>query len=312
MARGWDPLASPSLLERLKMKVQFIDKTFYTSTQETIDQANEIIHEYLGQGFSLTLRQLYYQMVARGLLPNKQKEYKRLGSIIGDARLAGLIDWRAIEDRTRELKENSHWSSPAAIVKSAVSSYAIDKWQDQPHRVEVWIEKDALTGVIGPTCRRLDVPYFSCRGYTSLSEMYRAGQRLDRRIQWHDQETIILHLGDHDPSGLDMTRDIEERLSMFLQRPVEVRRIALNMDQVEQYSPPPNPTKLSDSRAPEYVAEHGRESWELDALRPEVLTSLITDHVAEIRDEELWTNAVQDEAEQKEMLRQAAESLELD
>lgn len=654
------------------MKIAYIEKNFRDSTLETIRLANAIVEQYQAQGLSLTLRQLYYQLVARDLIPNRQKEYKRLGSIIADARLAGLISWTAIEDRTRNLAGNSHWSSPASIVQSAVRGYAIDKWADQPHRVECfladtpvytndgvipiaavrvgdmvladdgsyrqvtevfsrpyrgeilvinavgqmpirvtpnhpflvrayddkrpgykgarrkyhptdwttarqlkkfdyllaprmqadidvsqielrpgarsynpgplpldddllrliglylaegcyktravqfslhldetnkeaflrrwaesvgisvhayrdgtkqtrqvllfstalgnwlseefghgahnkrlpswfmhlpvnkqwsvwrayylgdgvqavddrsalrvttrseelarqwqmillrlgygatlhvttdkgeprfdlgisgsygvemasalqvslpakkrrfnhikvddmfgyypvkevtrlateatvynlevdgrhsycvpviahncWIEKDALVGVIESACQRLDVDFFSCRGYTSLSEMWRAGERLGGYID-DGQEPIILHLGDHDPSGIDMTRDIAERLEMFVGIPVEVIRIALNRDQVDQYGPPPNPAKVTDSRAGAYIAEHGRQSWELDALEPTVLQQLIEDHVEEWRDEDLWEEAVAREKADKERLRKAAERMQLD
>ena len=291
--------------------IEYIDKTFQAKTLAMIEQANIIIDNYQAQGFSLTLRQLYYQLVSRNLIRNKQSEYKRLGSIINDARLAGLVDWYAIEDRTRNLVGNSHWDSPKSIVNSAVRSYAIDKWDGQDQRPEVWIEKDALTGVIAGACRRLDIDFFSCRGYASASEMWRAGQRIMRRDYEEAQETVILHLADHDPSGLDMTRDIEERLSLFAEMRVEVRRIALNMEQIQQYGPPPNPAKLSDSRASNYVYEYGRDSWELDALEPTVLTGLIEDEVLQIRDEDIWSQRVRQEGEHKRLLRAAAASLDL-
>ena len=116
----------------------YVDKAFQPKTLATIQQANEIIEEYAGQGFDLTLRQLYYQFVARGLVANKQKEYNRLGEIVSDARLAGQIDWNRIVDRTRTLRENGHWTSPASIIGACASQYKIDRWADQPVRLEVW------------------------------------------------------------------------------------------------------------------------------------------------------------------------------
>lgn len=184
------------------------DKKFKEEHLRVIDTANTIIEEYAEQGYELTVRQLYYQFVSRDLISNNQREYKNLGSIINDARLAGLVDWNAIVDRTRNVKMNQHWSSPAEILQAAANTYAIDKWEGQPLRFEVWIEKDALVGVIESTCRKLDVPFFSCRGYTSQSEMWAAAMRYRKSLQ-KKQGTIILHLGDHDPSGIDMTRDIQ-------------------------------------------------------------------------------------------------------
>ena len=244
-------------------RIAYIDKKFSADTIAVIDRANVIIEDYQAQGFDLTLRQLYYQFVARGLIPNKDSEYKRLGGIVNDARLAGLIDWAAIQDRTRNLGSLAHWESPNSIINAVASQYRRDLWAGQPYRPEVWIEKDALVGVIEGVCNELDVPFFSCRGYTSQSEMWAASQRLESYLP--DQKPLILHLGDHDPSGVDMSRDIRERLELFMGG-VEFDRLALNMDQVQQYAPPPNPAKITDSRAVGYIAIHGDESWELDAF----------------------------------------------
>lgn len=293
-------------------RIKYREISFRPSTLSLIDQANAIIEEYAEQGFDLTLRQLYYQFVARGLIGNLQTEYKRLGSIVNDARLAGMISWDAIVDRTRSLLKNSHWDSPASLVEQASSWYGEDCWADQPNRVEVWIEKDALIGVIETVCRDNDCAYFSCRGYTSQSEMWTAARRL-MRYEDKGQEVHIIHLGDHDPSGIDMTRDIHDRLALFCKGHnffgPTIHRIALNMDQVEAYGPPPNPTKLSDSRAPDYIANFGHESWELDALDPATLAALIEAKINELRDAETWDDAVEHEEIGKKLLTNLAESL---
>ena len=118
-------------------KIEYVTKKFRQATIDLINQANRIIAEYQQQGFKLTLRQLYYQFVARDLVPNTTQSYKRLGSIINDGRLAGEIDWLAIEDRTRNRKRKSFWNSPADIIDSCSWSYNIDMWRPQEHRVEV-------------------------------------------------------------------------------------------------------------------------------------------------------------------------------
>lgn len=273
------------------MKIAYRQTQFRQPTLDLIDRANVIIEEYLEAGFKLTLRQLYYQFVARDLLPNTQQSYKRLGDILGDARNAGLVSWEAIEDRTRELRDNAHWDSPAEILETCAATFRYDLWADQPYRPEVWIEKDALVGVFLPTCQSLDVPLFSCRGYTSLSETWEAGRRLLGHIR-QKQGPVILHFGDHDPSGLDMTRDLRSRLALYSEHPVEVERLALNMDQVEEHRPPPNPAKVTDSRYTAYVAIHGDECWELDALEPAVLAGLIEEAVDRYRDEAGWSKAL--------------------
>jgi len=282
------------------MKERFIDKKFHKTTLQVIEQANTIIEEYAAQGFSLTLRQLYYQFVVRDLLPNTERSYDRLGGIINNGRLAGLIDWASIEDRTRNLQKNLHLDSPLDAIRTVRDQYGINMWANQPQRVEVWIEKEALAGVIEPVCRELDVPYFACRGYVSQSEQWRAGVRF-RTLQ----ETIILHLGDHDPSGMDMTRDNRDRLRLLAgyRHQPRVVRIALNIDQINEYNPPPNPAKTDDPRFQEYIEQYGASSWELDALEPAVIDALIRSHIVLHRDDELW-------AERKAEL--AADLMQLD
>lgn len=287
-------------------KIHYQDWRPDENSLATVAQANEIIEAYAAKGFDLTLRQLYYQFVARDLIPNKQKEYDRLGAVVNRARLAGLIDWNHITDRTRNVEENSHWTNPGSIIRSAAYSFMLDRWAGQPHRIEVWIEKDALRGVISGVCEELDVPHFSCRGYTSQSEMWRAGRRLLGHNN-RDQKTVILHFGDHDPSGIDMTRDIHERLEMFTGGRVVVDRMALNMPQVEELGPPPNPAKLSDSRAKNYILTYGRESWELDALEPEYIAGLIRGAVGELRDQDLWDTTMKRERAMKAKLDELAE-----
>ncbi len=256
-------------------KIEYVPCRFRGQSKIIINAANVIIDEYLEMGFTLTLRQLYYQFVSRDLIPNKQVEYKKLGNIINNARLAGLVDWDAIIDRTRNVQTNPHWNGPADILATVSRQYKIDMWDNQLYRPEVWIEKDALIGVIENICTEFDVPYFSCRGYNSQSEQWRAGQRFSRTIN-NNQIPIVLHLGDHDPSGIDMTRDNADRLFIFTRfHKIEVNRLALNMGQVQQYKPPPNPAETSDPRFQKYTAAYGSKSWELDALEPQVIEELI-------------------------------------
>lgn len=275
-----------------------------------IAQANHILDEFDAQGFNMTLRQLYYKFIARDLFPeswidrkynlkhglapdtkNTVKNYKRLGDIVADGRMCGLIDWDRMEDRTRNLKRLSSWGSPASMIESAFQSYHRDRWSNQPYRVELWCEKEALIGIFARVCEEWDVPYFACRGYVSLSEAWRAAMRLKRYMQ-AGQTPVILHFGDHDPSGIDMTRDIEARFDGF-GVPIEINRLALNMDQVEEFSPPPNPAKMTDARFKSYAMTYGHESWELDALDPSTLIGLVENAIREYRDEGKWRKAVE-------------------
>lgn len=286
-------------------KIKYKQINFRPKSLELIGLVNQVINEYKEQGYELTLRQAYYQLVARGYIPNNERSYKNIGNLINDGRLAGLIDWTAITDRTRNLRGNSHWNNPSDVIASAKYSYLLNKWKGQPNYVEVWVEKDALVDIVGQACRPLDTPYFSCRGYTSQSEMWGAAQRFLR--QSDRERRIIIHLGDHDPSGIDMTRDIQERLEMF-GADVYVKRVALTMEQIETYNPPPNPAKLTDSRCGKYIAEFGDESWELDALEPKMLTNLIVEQVTMYRDDEIYQEICDREDREKEELQMLVDS----
>jgi hypothetical protein len=286
---------------------KFIEHRFHTKSRKLIATANTIIADYQAQGFTLTLRQLYYQFVSRDVIPNSQNEYKRLGQVINDARLAGLIDWSAIEDRTRNVRAWGYRSSPDEAVRILASQYAENAWATQPRHVEVWIEKDALIGVVEPVCGRYRLPFFACRGYSSQSEQYDAGKRF-AKAQHDGRKPLVLHLGDHDPSGMDMTRDNRERLAMFARHGVEVKRLALNMDQIEKYDPPPNPAKESDSRAGSYIEQYGESSWELDALSPLVIDKLIEKAVKKVLDKDAWATAMEREAEGKATLKLISDS----
>lgn len=287
---------------------QYREINFRAGTLERIAQANAIAREWRAQGYDLTLRQLYYQFVARALIPNKQTEYDNLGSIINDARYAGLFDWDYITDRTRNVRGgDGSMTDPNEAINEYYFSLA--RWKGQPERVEVWVEKDALVGIIGQAAAPWRTPYFSCRGYTSSSELKVAANRIEDYLDDDVDTVTIIHLGDHDPSGVDMTRDITDRLQEFLRGDgynvddLEIQRIALNMDQVRTYNPPPNPAKLTDSRAADYIARFGRESWELDALNPSVLDNLIQTTIRSHLDIGQWDAQVELEAKGRATLK---------
>lgn len=283
-------------------KICYVDRNFSAASRNIIEIAEEICDEYAADGYDLTLRQLYYQFVARDVLPNTQESYKRLGSIINDARLAGLIDWDHLEDRTRNLQGNAHWTSPKDILKVCASQFQLDKWAGQHRHVEVWVEKEALAGIVERAARGLDVSFFSCRGYVSQSEMHAAALRFQLANR-NGRAVRIVHLGDHDPSGIDMSRDIADRMAVFGVRDIEVDRIALNMDQVQQYNPPPNPAKATDARFVDYQSKYGDESWELDALEPRVLADLIKQAVLRHCDTLRYAMEIEKESRMKRQLQ---------
>lgn len=287
----------------------YVAKDFNDEHMSLIRLANEIITDHEAQGLTMTLRQLYYQFVVRNAIQNKQSEYKRLGKILSEARLAGLVSWTALEDRQRQLMGHRTFNGPSEALRRARDGYRIDMWSNQPFRPEVWVEKAALEGVVGDICFRLRINFFACRGYNSQSEQWRAGRRFSNYIQ-KGQTPIVFHFGDHDPSGLDMTRDNRTRLSMFSGVPITVVRLALNIGQIEELKLPPNPAKMSDSRAPEYVSEFGEASWELDALDPSYIWKLIEDNIMQIRDQNRWDEMAEQEVDDKRLLEDMVEQID--
>jgi hypothetical protein len=311
-----DPGITPPLVEdvcirylhegRNKMKEQFIDKNFGSQSLNRVDLINDILEEYRSQGFDLSLRQLYYQLVARDYIENSVHSYKRLGSLVNNARLAGLVDWSMIVDRSRTSAIDSHWDNPGQIIRTAADSFQIDKWEDQPNHIEVVVEKDALSGVLMPVCQNQDIYFTANKGYPSASLLYRMSKRLLDKVD-EGKNVYILHLGDHDPSGVDMTRDLRDRLFLFCGLAVDIKRLALNMDQVEKYDPPENPAKLTDTRGQKYVSIYGYSSWELDALEPKVLASLVHDFVDSHKDHLIWQESLDSEAKMQSELSDFAD-----
>jgi len=283
------------------MKEQFKNWNPQKRTRTKLDRAIAIIDEMIAQGYILTIRMLFYQMVSRDYILNTKKSYDGIVTMMTNARMAGLVDWEHIEDKHRSLLKVSTWKSPSSIIHSAAESYRLDRWKGQPYHVETWIEKDALTNVIAPTCHELFVNCLACKGYLSASAVYDSKQRMCDAIA-AGKTPIVIHMGDHDPSGIDMTRDIRERLSLFTGETVKVERIALNYDQVQQYNLPPNFAKESDKRFAKYADTYGEQSWELDALHPSVLTGLVRDKINSYLSNDLYQAQVEQESDDRKQL----------
>jgi hypothetical protein len=282
---------------------QFREVNFRPDSSRKIDKMVEIVEEYQGQGLRLTARQLYYQFVSRDLIPNTPAEYRKLTSLLTDARYAGLVDWDAIEDRGRQPETPADWQSIEDRVESALRSYRLPRWKGQGKHCELWVEKQALAGVLWPLASEFHVTLMVNKGYSSASAMYESAQRI---LGAGEDENVIFYLGDHDPSGEDMVRDIEERLAEFGVCDLAVVKLALTIEQVQRYRPPPNPAKMTDSRAAAYVAKFGRRSWEVDALPPDVLSRIIREAFAAEIDVEKMDAVKEREQADKKLLRAAA------
>ncbi len=289
-------------------KQAFITKRFNRSSVLLITQCDEIIENYQDQGYRLTLRQLYYQLVSRNIIENKERSYKNLSALVSDARLAGLLDWDAIEDRGRQARRASEFEGLQDLANAAVQSYRLPRWRDQDNYVELWVEKDALAGVLWPLASEYHVTLMVNKGYSSQSAMYESAERFRERAHQEDKDAYLFYLGDHDPSGEDMVRDIRERLIAF-NTDIRVDKIALTKKQIRKYKPPPNPTKVTDPRAAKYIEEHGEECWEVDALPPEVLSEVIRTALEGVVDMKKMKRIKEQEERDKHLLLQAVANL---
>lgn len=256
-------------------RIRYREIEFRDEATKRIAQVNQILSQYEQR---VSVRQVYYRLVAAGRIPNTQKEYAAVQDLLTRARYAGLIDWDAIEDRNREPYKKNDWASAKSIVEEAASGFRLDRWVGQPFYCEIWVEKAALAGVLAPIVGDYHVTLMVNRGYSSASAMKESADRIRARCtpRGPHERPVILYVGDHDPSGEDMVRDVRERLIEFgVPDWLDVRKVALTMAQVEEYNPPPNPAKLSDSRAAAYIEKHGDSSWEVDALPPDALDKLL-------------------------------------
>ncbi|HEV2120583.1 MAG TPA: hypothetical protein VGS11_10855 [Candidatus Bathyarchaeia archaeon] len=245
-------------------------------------------------GMVVTVRQLYYRLVAAGVIPNNFRSYKNLGAALTAWRRSGDISLEAFEDRTRSMEFHDQGNSDEnagdwmnSYLKAgirAARNFDLKRWHNQPYRVIVAVEKQALEGPFAEVCRELDVDLAVCRGYPSLSFL----NEISGTIGNEDNRTnVILYFGDLDPSGLDIPRAIEEDLTGFFGQKLEFKRPALTHEQVSEMNLIPAPVKMTDMRAAGFIAEHGTEVYELDAIEPRTLQQIIRDNVEAYFDTEI-------------------------
>jgi hypothetical protein len=277
-----------------------VKEAFETMTQRLQAQVeqrykliNQIIDEYAAKGITrLTGRQIFYQFVARGWVPNTKKDdYNVVLLALRTGRERGFIDWDAVEDRSRSVLTPTTWSSPSEIIASAARSYREDLWQNQKCRPEVWIEKQALAGLIEDVCDEYAVPLYTPRGFDSSSMAYEAGKRLQHQIE----------NGGPRPIG---SEDIRNRLEKYSHgHNIEVRRLGLTLQQVRRYRPPPNPVKEADTRTSWYRRQfRTNECWELDALDPVRLVQLVRNDITSLIDNAKWKAAQRRERRNRKTL----------
>lgn len=300
------------------MKIKFRETKLNKKSMSHLITINEIVADYQSQGYKLTLRHLYYQLVSRNIIPNQDREYKNLSRVLTEGRMAGIVDWDAIEDRLRQPQNVWAVNNIAEAFEAIQDQYRLKRQKGQSTYVEVWVEKDAISNVLKRVTQKYGINILVNRGYGSVTAMYDAFQRYKNEMKYRGAtEVVILYLGDHDPSGLDMIRDISERIgemmeSKDLEYAFTVKPIALTMDQIREFDPPPNPAKLSDSRSDGYISRHGAQSWEVDALPPESLHSILENAIIDEIDMYLYDDMISKEKLHKIRIDEIIESIDTD
>ena len=290
------------------MKIKFREIHLSKANLERLDVINSIIVSYQRQGYRLTLRQLYYQLVSRDVIPNNVKEYAKLSTLLKEGRMAGIVDWDAIEDRLRKPNKPPCWDTPEDIIDACVTQYRVNRMEGQDKYLEVWVEKDALSGVLTRVTQKYGIPIVVNRGYSSVTAMFDAHQRFELALSSTNQYSTVIYIGDFDPSGQDMIRDIKDRIAEFNgEYDFAVHPIALTWEQIETYSPPTNPAKITDPRAAKYIEKYGEYSWEVDALKPETLHSVLEDVILSYIHVPTYEERLKLEEFHKDFLRQAKE-----
>jgi hypothetical protein len=271
-------------------------------TNAECEAIREAAREELAAGHPMTLRQVHYRLVSRDdiIHPNTISAYNTLGGWLRDDRLAGLVPWEWMEDRLRVAKGWAMWDDPTEFLHSVRGRYHRDPWQDQSHYVEVWCEKDALSGIFSDALSRYSVTLNIGRGYDGWSSIKRAADRYHWRKDDHDIDTTVLYFGDFDPSGEDMHRSLVERFATLGVYP-EMPKVALTPEDARRL--PGDVTKADDTRAVAFVAKYGDLAVELDALPVGELRSRIQQGVEAWMDMDALSENARIEREQRQKLR---------
>jgi hypothetical protein len=273
---------------------------------EIVQKVNTILGQY---EYPLTLRQVYYRLVAAEVIANTRSNYTSLSSILVKARERAEVDYRRIEDRVRNTIEDRYaLADPgelqellSGVLDYAANNYKRDPWLAQDNHLEVWLEKDALSTVISRVATDVyHIPVAVNRGYGSFSFIKEGTKRLS---QFVDKSIHILYFGDLDPSGEDMVRDLQRRLKLYGAPTAIVHKVALTPTQVTKWQLPPAPVKRSDKRAAKFIESHGDISAvELDALDPENLQAIVKDAIEYYIDPRRWQEAVDKSTADKEKI----------
>ena len=270
----------------------------HAKTQVMLDTAGELLAAH----HPMTVRQLHYQLVSRQVIENSRSAYRAVSNLLVEARKDETIPWEWIEDRLRRPRQVSMWEDPADFAETAQARYRKNVWVTQASYAEVWLEKDALSGIFEDMLDGYGVTLNVGRGYDGWDSIHKAATR------YRDRDGVtVLYFGDFDPSGEDMVRSLTERLAFFGCTP-EIVKYALTHQDITRYHLPPDFTKRTDTRAPKFIAKYGDVSVELDALPVDILRNRITESIETRMDLEALRRTKQAETRERSPLAAALNS----
>jgi hypothetical protein len=274
---------------------------------EQAEQVNDVVND-LKKYWPLTLRQIYYRLVAAGFRGNTRSQYTDLSKLVKHMRLDNYLSWKVLEDRGRRVSRKRGWEDYQEFSEEEVEHFLEDYErcyvQDQERYVEIWCEKDALSRIFEDIAYPYCVRAVTCRGYQSVSFLADFRDRANAALS-RGQTPVILYFGDLDPSGVQMFEATKQTLEDELEiRGVEYNRVALNLSQVQEQNLPHDPeaVKLSDRRYKRYVERFGFVAVELDALDPPDLEKIIKDAIESQFDMEAIREQMEIERQERERL----------
>ncbi|MEP7105869.1 MAG: hypothetical protein ABI838_08485 [Chloroflexota bacterium] len=306
-AGGLSHAAVMKIIKRQQARERLASTSTYTSsptrsrrTKADMALLAEAIIEIVAENQPVTVRQVFYRMVSAGLIAKSEGEYNgTVGRLLRDLRLEGAIPFGWIADNTRWMRKPTTYGSVEDALRQTARYYRRAVWRDLDQYVEVWLEKDALAGVLIEETDPYDVPLMVTRGYPSLSYLHEAAEA----IEGIDKPTFIYYFGDHDPSGEDIRRNVERRLREFApDADISFVHVAVTAEQITQWQLPTRPTKRSDTRA----ANFRGESIEVDAIAPQQLRDMVRGVIGQhVDDERLRVLRVAEQSEREILMRLA-------
>jgi len=283
----------------------------WQSTTELITAAMKV----LAQEWPMTIRQLFYRLVSMLIIENCLRDYQRVSTAMTKAREDGRVPYERIVDRSRASYSSRRWTNLQIlgdVLEKALVNYRRDYWQDQPYHVEIWCEKDAVTGSIEPVMKEYGINIEAIRGFNSTTNIHTTAERLLRQKE-DGKEITILYLGDWDPSGRDIERDLGERLSEYTLTGNKIELdsrmiewVAIFPEDIKKFNLPPLRVKDKDPRSRGFKRRYGNEAVELDALPPTELRRRLKQAIDQVIDHDAWNRAKTVENAERETCKRYA------